>query len=73
LVLILKTITCIVAHEVYTFLDGFSGYHQISITLENQHKTTFVIKYGCFFWVVMPFGVKKKIAHSLEGSKQNII
>jgi len=37
-------------------MDEFSGYHQISIALKDQH--TFVIDSGAFVWVVMPFGVK---------------
>lgn len=27
--------------EAYSFTKGFSGYHQIIIALEDQHKTTF--------------------------------
>jgi hypothetical protein len=27
--------------EVYSFTDGFSGYHQIKIAKEDRHKTTF--------------------------------
>jgi hypothetical protein len=27
--------------EVYSFTNGFSGYHQIQISKEDQHKTTF--------------------------------
>jgi len=27
--------------EVYSFTDGFSGYHQIQISKEDRHKTTF--------------------------------
>jgi hypothetical protein len=30
-----EVINIVVGHEVYTFLDGFLGYHQISITLED--------------------------------------
>ena len=30
-------------HEVYSFTDGFSGYHQIKIAHEDIYKTTFVI------------------------------
>jgi hypothetical protein len=37
-----EVINIVVGHEVYTFLDGFLGYHQISITLEDQYKTAFV-------------------------------
>jgi len=28
-------------HEMYTFRDGYSGYHQVKIALEDQLKTTF--------------------------------
>ncbi len=48
----------VIRHEVYTFLDGFFGYHQISITSKDQYKTTFVIDWGAFVCVVMPFRVK---------------
>jgi hypothetical protein len=41
-----EVINTVVKHEVYTFLDGFSRYHQISISLEDQNKTTFVIDWG---------------------------
>ncbi len=33
----------VVGHEVYSFLDGFSGYHQIMIALENKYKIAFII------------------------------
>jgi hypothetical protein len=51
-----EVINIIDGHEVYTFLDGFFGYHQISITLEDQYKTAFIIDWGAFVWVVMLFG-----------------
>jgi hypothetical protein len=38
-----EVINTVIGHEVYTFLDEFSRYHQILITPEDQHKTTFVI------------------------------
>lgn len=44
--------------EVYSFTNGFLGYHQIKITLEDRSKTTFVIEWGCFQYTVMPFGLK---------------
>ncbi len=31
-----EVINSVVGHEVYTFLDGFLGYHQISIEQEDQ-------------------------------------
>jgi hypothetical protein len=53
-----EVINIVAGHEVYTFLDGFSKYHQISITSEDRYKTTFVTNRGGFIWVVMPFGIK---------------
>ena len=34
--------------EVYSFTDGFSGYHQIRIAPEDRHKTTFAMEMGSF-------------------------
>ena len=41
-----------------SFLDAFQGYHQISLTLEDQEKTTFVMPTGNYHYKVMPFGLK---------------
>jgi hypothetical protein len=41
-----EVINIVVGHEVYTFLNGFSKYNQISIALEDQHKSTFVTDWG---------------------------
>ncbi|MCO5592119.1 hypothetical protein L7F22_046114 [Adiantum nelumboides] len=44
-------------HERYTVCDGYSGYYQIHIAEEDQHKTTFITPWGCFAFCVMPFGL----------------
>nr|GEY73642.1 reverse transcriptase domain-containing protein [Tanacetum cinerariifolium] len=44
-------------NEFYCFLDGFSGYFQISIDPRNQEKTTFTCPYGTFAYRRMPFGL----------------
>ncbi|RDX70536.1 hypothetical protein CR513_50214, partial [Mucuna pruriens] len=41
----------------YCFLDGFSGYMQIHIAPEDQHKTTFTCPFGTFVYTCMPFGL----------------
>ncbi|XP_038976409.1 uncharacterized protein LOC113461320 [Phoenix dactylifera] len=41
----------------YCFLDGYSGYNQISISPEDQEKTTFTCPYGTFAFRRMPFGL----------------
>ncbi|MCO5577322.1 hypothetical protein L7F22_031150 [Adiantum nelumboides] len=43
--------------EAYSFLDGFSGYNQVSIALEDQHKTAFATEWGIFAYRVMAFGL----------------
>ena len=42
----------------YSFTDGFSSYHHIRIAKEDRHKMTFVTKWCCFQYTVMPFGLK---------------
>jgi hypothetical protein len=37
-----EVINIVVGHEVYPFFKKNSGYHQISITLEDQHKIAFM-------------------------------
>ena len=35
-------------HKAYSFTDGFLGYHQIKITQEDRHKTTFATEWGSY-------------------------
>ena len=42
----------------YSFMDGFSGYNQIRMAVEDKEKITFVTLWGTFFYKVMPFGLK---------------
>ena len=48
----------VAGHEVYSFLDGFSGYNQIRMHLADQEKTAFVTEWGVFVAVVMMFRLK---------------
>ena len=41
----------------FSFLDGFSGYNQIQISLKDQDKTTFICPWGTFSYRVLPFGL----------------
>ena len=47
----------VAGHEFYCFLDGYSGYNQIEIALEDQEKTTFTCPFGTFSFRKMPFGL----------------
>jgi hypothetical protein len=44
--------------EAFSFMDGFSGYNQIQIKPEDQHKTAFICPWGTFSYRKMPFGLK---------------
>ena len=48
--------------KMYSFTDGFLGYHQIRIAKEDRHKTTFVIEWGYFQYTMMSFGLKNSSA-----------
>ena len=45
-------------HSLFSFMDGFSGYNQIKMALEDMKKTTFLTMWGTFYYKVMPFGLK---------------
>lgn len=38
----------LVGNELFSFLDGYFGYNQIMVALEDQEKTTFICPYGTF-------------------------
>ncbi|PKA50168.1 RNA-directed DNA polymerase like [Apostasia shenzhenica] len=45
-------------YEIMSFLDAFSGYHQIRMTKKNEEKTVFITNFGTYCYNVMPFGLK---------------
>ena len=44
-------------HHFYCFLDGYSGYFQIEIDVEDQENTTFTCPFGAYAYRRMPFGL----------------
>jgi len=45
-------------YAVLSFLDAFSGFHQISMYLPDAEKMTFITKKWTYCYQVMPFGLK---------------
>ena len=39
-------------------MDGFSGYNQILMALEDMEKTSFITEWGNYCYRVMPFRLK---------------
>ena len=44
-------------HPFYYFLDGYSGYFQIEIAVEDQEKTTFTCPFRTYAYRRMPFSL----------------
>jgi hypothetical protein len=52
-----QTVERLAGHEYYCFLDGYFGYNQVPVDLEDQEKTTFTCPFGTFAYRRMPFGL----------------
>jgi hypothetical protein len=60
--------------ELLLFLDAYSGYHQISLAIDDEEKTIFIMSFGIFCYTKMAFELKnggatyQKYVHTtLEG------
>ena len=52
--------------ERLSFLDAYSGYHQICLYGPDEIKTAFITPFGCFCYVTMPFGLKNARATFMQ-------
>jgi hypothetical protein len=52
-----EVLNIVVGHEAYSFLDEYSGYHQIYIIPKDRYKITFITNWGAFIWKMVPFGI----------------
>jgi len=46
-------------HALLSFMDAFSGYHQIPLCSDDQEKTTFITDQGLHCYKMMRFSLKK--------------
>jgi hypothetical protein len=47
--------------DLLSFLDAYSGFHQIRMSREDRRHTTFVTVDGLYCYVVMPYGLKNAL------------
>ena len=45
-------------HSMFSFMDGFFGYSQILMALENMMTTSFITEWDTYCYRVMLFGLK---------------
>jgi hypothetical protein len=48
--------------DLLSFLDAYSGFHQIQMSRKDRKHTTFVTVVGLYCYVVMPYGLKNALA-----------
>jgi hypothetical protein len=46
--------------ELLSFLDAYSGYHQISLTTDNEEKTSFITPFEIYYYTKMAFELKNR-------------
>jgi hypothetical protein len=55
------------SYELMLFLDTYSSYHQISLTIDNEEKTMFITPFGIFCYTKMTFNLKNRGATYQRG------
>ena len=53
-----KVVDSTASYELLSFLDCYSGYHQISLKEEDQIKTSFITSFSAYCYTTMSFRLK---------------
>jgi hypothetical protein len=53
-----QVVDSIAGYSMLSFLNCYSGYHQISLVKEDEEKTAFITPFGAFCYTSMSFGLK---------------
>jgi hypothetical protein len=56
--LICQIVDSMISCELLSFLDAYSGYHQIGIVVDDEEKTVFITPFGIFCYTKMAFWLK---------------
>jgi hypothetical protein len=43
--------------ELLSFLDAYSGYHQVSFAIDDEEKIAFITPFGIYCYTKMEFGL----------------
>jgi hypothetical protein len=52
----------VVGHEIYSFMDRYSGYNQVKMVEEDKEKMSFNFEWGAYAYNVLPFGLCNVLA-----------
>ena len=63
-----KLVDPMAGHALLSFMDAFSGYHQIPLCRDDQEKTGFITDRGLHCCQMMPFGLKMQGLLSSDSS-----
>jgi hypothetical protein len=55
--------------ELLSFLDAYSGFHQIQMSVEDKKHTAFVTIDGLYCYVVMPYGLRNALPTFVRAMK----
>jgi hypothetical protein len=58
--LICQIVDSMTSCEFLSFLDAYSGYHQINLAIDDEEKTVFITPFGIFCYTKMAFGLKNE-------------
>ena len=62
-----KVVDSTASYELLSFLDCYSGYHQISLKEDDQIKTSFIMPFGVYCYTTMSFELKNAEATYQRG------
>jgi hypothetical protein len=54
-------------YKMLSFLNAYLVYHQISLTIDNEEKPTFITPFGIYCYTKMAFGLKNRGATYQRG------
>ena len=56
--------------DLLSFLDAYSGFHQIQMSREDRKHTAFVTVDGLYCYIVMPYGLRNALPTFVQAMKK---